>query len=81
MLKTPEGCLFESNAIARYITTLTSNPLYPRAPFNTATAAKAAAIDKWIDFSQISIDRWAEGAAGDAASAPLLPSLAGRRRR
>ena len=44
LLETPEGtCIFESNAIARYIASSSRSALYPPA------AATRARIDAWMD--------------------------------
>jgi alanyl-tRNA synthetase/elongation factor 1-gamma len=44
LLETPEGvCIFESNAICRFIASSARSPLYPPA------AATRARIDAWMD--------------------------------
>ncbi|XAR56289.1 hypothetical protein NMG60_11036715 [Bertholletia excelsa] len=51
VLETPEGPIFESNAIARYVTRLKSdNPLYG------SSLIESAHIDQWIDFASLEID-------------------------
>ncbi|KAJ8426463.1 hypothetical protein Cgig2_018383 [Carnegiea gigantea] len=57
VLETPEGPVFESNAIARYIAQLkVDNPLYG------SSLIEYAHIEQWIDFSAMEIDanigRW-----------------------
>ncbi|XP_057523011.1 elongation factor 1-gamma 2-like [Amaranthus tricolor] len=57
VLETPDGPIFESNAIARYITRLTAdNPLFGSSPIEYAH------IEQWIDFASLEIDvhigRW-----------------------
>ncbi|XP_043721683.1 elongation factor 1-gamma-like isoform X2 [Telopea speciosissima] len=57
VLETPDGPVFESNAIARYVTRLKSdNPLYG------SSLIDYAQIEQWIDFSTTEIDsnirRW-----------------------
>ncbi|XP_020573932.1 elongation factor 1-gamma 2-like [Phalaenopsis equestris] len=57
VLETPDGAVFESNAIARYVTRLKAdNPLYGSSPIEYAQ------IEQWIDFSTNEIDanifRW-----------------------
>ncbi|KAL2538921.1 putative elongation factor 1-gamma 1 [Forsythia ovata] len=57
VLETPDGPIFESNAIARYVTRLQpENPLYGTSLFDYAL------IEQWIDFSAteiyVSIGRW-----------------------
>ncbi|KAI5655900.1 hypothetical protein M9H77_24693 [Catharanthus roseus] len=57
VLETPEGPVFESNAIARYITRLKAdNPLFGSSTYEYAL------IEQWIDFSASEIDpnigRW-----------------------
>jgi elongation factor 1-gamma len=49
VLETPEGCLFESNAIARYVARQGTS-LYG------ANAFEASQIDQWIDFSANEIE-------------------------
>lgn len=58
VLETPDGPLFESNAIARYVTRLKAdNPLYG------SSLIEYARIEQWIDFSSMEIDaniaKWA----------------------
>lgn len=44
LLETPDGtCIFESNAIARYVASSSRSPLYP------PSAATRARIDAWMD--------------------------------
>ncbi|XP_027357780.1 elongation factor 1-gamma-like isoform X1 [Abrus precatorius] len=51
VLETPDGPVFESNAIARYVTSLKGdNILYGSSPIDRAR------IDQWIDFSSTEID-------------------------
>ncbi|KAL6316295.1 hypothetical protein AAG906_017927 [Vitis piasezkii] len=57
VLETPDGPVFESNAIARYVTRLKAdNPLYG------STLIEYAHIEQWIDFGSLEIDanilRW-----------------------
>ncbi|KMT19415.1 hypothetical protein BVRB_1g012630 [Beta vulgaris subsp. vulgaris] len=57
VLATPEGPLFESNAIARYVTRLKAdNPLFGSSTYEYAL------IEQWIDFASLEIDahiaRW-----------------------
>jgi elongation factor 1-gamma len=57
VLETPEGALFESNAIARYVTKLKAdNPLYG------SSLIEYARIEQWMDFAATEIDaglaRW-----------------------
>ncbi|KAL5719125.1 hypothetical protein ACHQM5_011949 [Ranunculus cassubicifolius] len=57
VLETPDGPIFESNAIARYVTHLKEdNPLYGSSPIELGQ------IEQWIDFSTLEIDanilRW-----------------------
>ncbi|XP_038709341.1 elongation factor 1-gamma 2-like [Tripterygium wilfordii] len=51
VLETPDGPVFESNAIARYVTRLKAdNPLYG------SSLIEYAQIEQWIDFSSMEID-------------------------
>ncbi|KAF2293924.1 hypothetical protein GH714_005723 [Hevea brasiliensis] len=51
VLETPDGPLFESNAIARYVTRLKAdNPLYD------SSLIDYAHIEQWIDFASLEID-------------------------
>ncbi|WCJ18638.1 Elongation factor 1-gamma [Euphorbia peplus] len=51
VLKTPDGPVFESNAIARYVARLKAdNPLLGSSPIDYAH------IEQWIDFSSLEID-------------------------
>ncbi|KAK1302069.1 hypothetical protein QJS10_CPB12g01179 [Acorus calamus] len=57
VLETPEGPIFESNAVARYVTRLKAdNPLYG------SSLIEYAHIEQWIDFASLEIDtnlgRW-----------------------
>lgn len=57
VLETPDGPIFESNAIARYVTRLKAdNPLYG------SSLIEYAHIEQWIDFASLEIDanilRW-----------------------
>lgn len=52
VLETPDGPVFESNAIARYVTCSKSdNPLYG------SSLIEYALIEQWIDFSLMEIDK------------------------
>ncbi|KAJ4847274.1 hypothetical protein Tsubulata_035603 [Turnera subulata] len=69
VLETPEGPIFESNTIARYVTRLKAdNPLYG------STLVEYARIEQWIDFSSFEIDgnisKWLYPRLGFA---PYLP--------
>ena len=50
MLETPEGSLFESNAIARYIARLAPSNLLGSSAF------EAGQVDMWIDWSTNEVD-------------------------
>ncbi|KAK4757494.1 hypothetical protein SAY87_018795 [Trapa incisa] len=51
VLETPDGPVFESNAIARYVTRLKlDNPLYG------SSLIEYARIEQWIDFASLEID-------------------------
>ncbi|KAI4318518.1 hypothetical protein MLD38_032213 [Melastoma candidum] len=51
VLETPHGPIFESNAIARYVTRLKEgNPLFGSSPIEYGQ------IEQWIDFSSLEID-------------------------
>jgi elongation factor 1-gamma len=50
VLETPEGCIFESNAIARYVARQNGSKIYG------ASAFEASQIDQWIDFSANEIE-------------------------
>ncbi|CAI0375116.1 unnamed protein product [Linum tenue] len=51
VLETPEGAVFESNAIARYVAKLKAdNPLFG------STTIEYGQIEQWIDFSSLEID-------------------------
>ncbi len=50
VLETPEGCVFESNAIARYFARQPGSKIYGSSPF------EAALIDQWIDFAANEIE-------------------------
>ncbi|KAK9286568.1 hypothetical protein L1049_014967 [Liquidambar formosana] len=51
VLETPEGPIFESNAIARYVTRLKAdNPLYG------SSLIEYGRIEQWIDFASLEID-------------------------
>ncbi|XP_058771858.1 elongation factor 1-gamma-like [Vicia villosa] len=50
VLETPEGAVFESNAIARYVARLGENNLFGSSPIDQAH------VDQWIDFSSLEID-------------------------
>lgn len=69
VLETPDGPLFESNAIARYVTRLkTDNPLYG------SSLIEYGHIEQWIDFAALEIDanilNWYRPRLGRA---PYLP--------
>ncbi|XP_072986419.1 elongation factor 1-gamma 2-like [Typha latifolia] len=57
VLETPDGPIFESNAIARYVTRLKADN-----PFFGSSVIEYALIEQWIDFSSMEIDanigRW-----------------------
>ncbi|KAJ4826602.1 hypothetical protein Tsubulata_038126 [Turnera subulata] len=57
VLETPDGPLFESNAIARYVTRLKADN-----PLNGSSLIEYAHIEQWIDFSSLEVDanilRW-----------------------
>ncbi|KAK6915898.1 Glutathione S-transferase, C-terminal [Dillenia turbinata] len=51
VLETPDGPIFESNAIARYVSRLKAdNPLYG------SSAIEYGCIEQWIDFASLEID-------------------------
>ncbi|CAL5183048.1 unnamed protein product [Lathyrus oleraceus] len=50
VLETPEGAVFESNAIARHVARLGENNLFGSSPIDQAH------VDQWIDFSSLEID-------------------------
>ncbi|CAN1835651.1 Elongation factor 1-gamma 2 [Linum perenne] len=51
VLETPDGPIFESNAIARYVTKLKAdNPLYG------SSLIEYAHIEQWIDFASLEVD-------------------------
>ncbi|PWA39739.1 hypothetical protein CTI12_AA569220 [Artemisia annua] len=56
VLETPDGSVFESNAIARYVARLTDNTLFG------ASLIDYGRIEQWIDFATLEIDsnilRW-----------------------
>ncbi|PON83972.1 S-crystallin [Trema orientale] len=68
VLQTPDGPVFESNAIARYVARLTDNALYG------SSLIDYAHIEQWIDFSTLEIDAnlvsWYRPRTGRA---PYLP--------
>ncbi|KDP42461.1 hypothetical protein JCGZ_00258 [Jatropha curcas] len=51
VLETPDGPLFESNAIARYVTRLKANN-----PLLGSSTYEYALIEQWIDFASLEID-------------------------
>ncbi|XP_051123526.1 elongation factor 1-gamma 2-like [Andrographis paniculata] len=51
VLETPDGPIFESNAIARYVARLN-----PNAPLFGSSAIEYGQIEQWIDFSATEID-------------------------
>nr|CAD1840934.1 unnamed protein product [Ananas comosus var. bracteatus] len=70
VLETPDGAIFESNAIARYVARLKDDsPLYG------SSLIEYARIEQWIDFSSMEIDanigRWLIPRLGFA---PYVPS-------
>lgn len=73
-LETPEGCIWESNAIARYVARLGNNSIYGKTPF------EAGLIDQWIDFSSGEIDlpaaAWIYPIFGFVANNPTATSKA-----
>ncbi|CAI8600688.1 unnamed protein product [Vicia faba] len=50
VLETPDGAVFESNAIARYVARLGDNNLFGSSPIDLAH------VDQWIDFASLEID-------------------------
>ncbi|KAJ9676082.1 hypothetical protein PVL29_024868 [Vitis rotundifolia] len=75
VLETPDGPVFESNAIARYVTRLKAdNPLYG------STLIEYAHIEQWIDFGSLEIDanilRWFIPRVGFAVYLPLAEEAA-----
>ncbi|KAH7834965.1 hypothetical protein Vadar_021459 [Vaccinium darrowii] len=69
VLETPDGPIFESNAIARYVARLKdASVLYGSSPYETAQ------IEQWIDFASLEIDasilRWFIPRAGFAVYLP-----------
>jgi len=69
VLETPDGPVFESNAIARYVTRLkANNPLFG------SSLIECAHIEQWIDFASLEIDanilRWFIPRAGFAVYLP-----------
>ncbi|KAJ4966250.1 hypothetical protein NE237_018099 [Protea cynaroides] len=70
LLETPDGPIFESNAIARYVTRLKNdNPLYG------SSLIEYAHIEQWMDFAATEIDsniaRWLYPRMGDGPYLPL----------
>nr|APB08586.1 elongation factor 1-gamma [Rhododendron molle] len=51
VLETPDGPIFESNAIARYVSRLKSD-----SPLCGSSLIETALIDQWIDFASLEID-------------------------
>lgn len=49
MLETPQGAICESNAICRYVASISDSDLYPVA-MNPSTDIRAS-IDGWIDWT------------------------------
>lgn len=75
VLETPEGPVFESNAIARYVTRLKdANPLYGY------SLIEYARIEQWIDFASLEIDanilRWFIPRLGFTALLPPVEEAA-----
>ncbi|KAL2520184.1 putative elongation factor 1-gamma 1 [Forsythia ovata] len=69
VLETPDGPIFESNAIARYVTRLKAdNPLYG------TSSIDCGRVEQWIDFATAEIDvnigRWLHPRIGMAAYLP-----------
>ncbi|WCJ18637.1 Elongation factor 1-gamma [Euphorbia peplus] len=71
VLKTPDGPVFESNAIARYVAHLKAdNPLLGSSPIDYAH------IEQWIDFSTLEIDAYILGWLKPRAGySPHLPPV------
>ncbi|XAR49337.1 hypothetical protein NMG60_11032506 [Bertholletia excelsa] len=75
VLETPDGPIFESNAIARYVTRLKfNNPLYG------SSVIEYGRIEQWIDFASLEIDanitRWFYPRAGFVAYLPPVEEAA-----
>ncbi|KAI4296171.1 hypothetical protein L6164_036151 [Bauhinia variegata] len=75
VLETPDGAVFESNAIARYVTRLkANNPLYGSSPIDYGH------IEQWIDFSSLEIDAnlviWYRPRVGRATYLPPVEEAA-----
>ncbi|OAY83167.1 Elongation factor 1-gamma 2 [Ananas comosus] len=75
VLETPDGPIFESNAIARYVTRLKAdNPLYG------SSLIEYARIEQWMDFASSEIDpnigRWLYPRLGFVPHIPLSEELA-----
>lgn len=71
VLETPDGPIFESNAIARYVTRLKAdNPLYG------SSLMEYARIEQWIDFATLEVDanvlQWLRPRMGFA---PYVPKV------
>ncbi|PIA45887.1 hypothetical protein AQUCO_01600261v1 [Aquilegia coerulea] len=75
VLETPDGHIYESNAIARYVTRLKeNNPLYG------CSLIEYAHIEQWIDFASLEIDNnmlcWFYPRAGYAVYLPAIEEAA-----
>ncbi|KAJ9687626.1 hypothetical protein PVL29_016204 [Vitis rotundifolia] len=75
VLETPDGPVFESNAIARYVTRLKAdNPLYGSSPIEYGH------IEQWIDFASLEIDanigHWFRPRVGRAVYLPPFEEAA-----
>lgn len=75
VLETPDGPIFESNAIARYVTRLKAdNPLYG------TSLIEYAHVEQWIDFSSMEVDanilRWFIPRIGFAVYLPVAEEAA-----
>ncbi|KAA8545451.1 hypothetical protein F0562_020235 [Nyssa sinensis] len=75
VLETPDGPIFESNAIARYVTRLKpDNPLYGSSPIEYGH------IEQWIDFASLEIDanllKWFRPRMGRDVYLPLAEEAA-----
>ncbi|KAF7126465.1 hypothetical protein RHSIM_Rhsim11G0121800 [Rhododendron simsii] len=74
VLETPDGPIFESNAIARYV-----SRLKPDSPLCGSSPIETAHIDQWIDFSSLEIDanlgNWLRPRMGRAVYLPPVGYL------
>ncbi|KAH9619369.1 hypothetical protein KSS87_011670 [Heliosperma pusillum] len=75
VLETPDGPIFESNAIARYVARLK-----PENPLFGASLIEYAHVEQWLDFASMEIDpnisRWYYPRAGYVTHYPLVEELA-----